>query len=193
MRSAFRPASIVAVALAAAGCASAPVPRSFGLGAQSEAATSLRVPVRQVLIAEPTAVQPLDGDGMIVFTDGRYEMIAGSRWSDRLTRLVQERLVRGFEMRGLAVGRTGSGLSGDFVLGSDLKRFEILAGEVMIARVELTARVVEAQSGRMVAARSFRSDFPAASADPSEAVAALDRALEAMLPQVTGWAIASAR
>lgn len=193
MRSALRRAVSLALVLATAGCASAPPAQNFGLGRPDGAATSLRVPARQLLIAEPGAMQPFDGDAMIVSAGGRYEMIAGSRWSERLTRLVQERIVRGFAARGLAVGRTGTGLNGDFVVGSDLTRFELVADDGMTASVELTMRVVDATSGRIVAARAFRAEAPASSAEPADAVAAFDRALDGLLPQITSWALAAAR
>jgi cholesterol transport system auxiliary component len=193
MRFALRRASIGVVAILTTGCVSSPPPKNFGLGDPGVSMNQLRVLPRQLLVAEPAAVQPLDGDGMIVFVEGRYEAIAGGRWSDRLTRLLQERLVGGFEVRGIAVGRTGSGLSADFVLGSDVKRFELIAGEGFSARIELSMRLVDTQSGRIVAARAFRSDSPAASAEASEASAAFGRALDAVLPQITAWAIAAAR
>ncbi len=189
----LRCAAFLAIALTAAGCASAPPAQNFGLGEPGGSAARLRVPVRQILIAEPGAMQPLDGDAMIVFAAGRYEMIAGGRWSERLTRLVQDRIVRGFEDRGLAVGRTGTGLNGDFVVGADLKRFELVVEDGVSARVELTLRVIDAVSGRIVAARAFRADAPASSAAPAEAAAAFDHALDALLPQLTGWVLSVAR
>lgn len=187
----LRTLSASLVSLCAA-CASAPPPENYALGRSSTPRT-LQPLKRQLLVAEPGAIQPLDGDQFLVSSGGRYAMIGGGRWSDRIPRLLQLRILQAFESQGRAVGRVGSGLNGDLILAVDLRAFEIAqtgaAGEGPSGEIDVTARIVEAQTGRILAARSFRASSPATGVSASEAAAALDAAVERLMPQLTRWSI----
>ena len=177
----------LSAAVLLAGCAAAPAPESFVFGRETSS-RALQPLKRQLLVGEPAAVQPLDGDGLLVMTDGRYSMLGGGRWNDRIPRLMQARVVGAFESGGKAVGRAGSGMNGDLVLGMDLRAFQIEQAAETVARISVSARIVDAQTGRILAARSFTASSPVGGITPSEAAAGLERAADGLMPQITRWA-----
>ncbi len=182
-----RTALAASAAVLLSGCVSAPPPENFAFGRET-APRALQPLKRQLLVAEPAAVQPLDGDQILVSSEGRYSMLAGGRWADRIPRLMQARIVEAFESAGRAVGRAGSGMSGDLVLGIDLRAFEIERGAETAARISLSARLVDVQTGRILAARSFTAASPVDGPAPADATAGLERAADALMPQITRWA-----
>ncbi len=182
-----RSASALAAVALLAGCVAAPAPDNYAFGREAPS-RALQPLKRQLLVGEPAAVQPLDGDGLLVMTGGRYSMLGGGRWSDRIPRLMQSRLVAAFESGGKAVGRAGSGLNGDLVLGMDLRAFEIERTAETVAKISVSARIVDAQTGRILAARSFTASSPVGEVTASEAAAGLERAADLLMPQITRWA-----
>jgi len=154
------------------------VPRPGGLRVAPPTTFDLAVPsgaVRrsagaQLVVAEPVALQTLDSDRIIVTSaDGSVSALPGAQWSDRLPRLVQTRLVQTFENAGRAVGRAGGPLAAQRTLYSDLRRFGIVTAGSPQAVVEITARMVDTQSGRIVASRIFRVAVPVGSVAGREA------------------------
>ena len=142
----------------------------------------------QLVIAEPSALQQLDSERILVRSaDGTVSYIGGAQWSDRLPRLIQFRIVQAFENNGRAVGRAGTGVIGDRALVGDLRAFNLDAGRGEVV-AEFSARLVDATSSRIVAAQVFRATEPVASADPAQVAAALGRAMQSLLSQMVRWA-----
>jgi cholesterol transport system auxiliary component len=190
-RTAFRLAMTGLVSLCAA-CAGAPAPETFSLGSPGTA-RPLRPFARQLLVSEPSALLPLDGDQLVVIGNGRVSMIGGGQWSDRIPRLVQSRIVQGFEEQGRSVGRVGSGLASERILGLDLRAFQLnSAAEAPIVEVEIAARMSDGASGQIIAARTFRATESVESASPAQVSAGLARALDEVTKTLVAWAIANA-
>jgi cholesterol transport system auxiliary component len=141
------------------------------------------------VVTEPVAVQPLDSDRVLVRRpDGALATLAHVQWSDRLPRLVQARIVQAFENAG-AVGRVGiSGgtITPDVTLDAEIRVFEIDPGAGQ-GKIELAVKLVDAVSGRTVAARVFQADMAGDTEGPA-AVETLDRALGQVLAEITRWA-----
>ncbi|MFI5013121.1 MAG: ABC-type transport auxiliary lipoprotein family protein [Hyphomicrobiales bacterium] len=174
--------------MALAACSSGPPPATFDLAQHQLATQGLRVR-RQLVVSEPSALQPLDSDRILVRrADGTLATLAHAQWSDRLPRLVQARTIQAFENAG-AVGRVGASggpITADLTLDVEIHAFEVDVG-AGLARVELAAKLVGASSGRTVAARIFTANVPAAGEGPS-AVASFDQALGQILAELTRWA-----
>ncbi len=143
-RSAAWRAALLASALAISACGGAPQRDTFDL-AGLDGGRALTRPLRTTLaVAEPQAIQPVNSDRIIIRT-GPNEIanLAEAQWVDRLPRLVQSRLIEGFD-----VGRsTGSvvrpGEAAERILATEIRRFEI-----DVAREEAVVEISAKISGR---------------------------------------------
>ncbi|MDB5571632.1 MAG: hypothetical protein JWN93_2815 [Hyphomicrobiales bacterium] len=178
------------MAVLVAGCGSAPL-ATFDLSAPRSGISARRVGA-QVVVAEPSAVAPLDTDRIVVRSaSAGMSLLKDAQWSDRLPQLVQSRLIQTFEngksLR--AVGRPGDKIVADYSLVSELRKFEIDAasGEAV---VEISAKLVGERNGRIAAARIFASRTPGSASDGPAATASLDRALGMVLRDIVAWASA---
>ncbi len=175
-----------AALLLVAGCASAP-PETFDLSAASlPPAHKLRA---QLAVREPVASLDLDSQRILVRTGPEtVAYLAGAQWSDRLPSLVQTRLVQTFQNAQLlqSVARAGSGPAADYSLELDIRAFEldVPAGQ---ANVDIAAKIVGTTSGRVIAARIFKTRVPAAGTGGAEASKALNAALSAVMAQIVAF------
>jgi cholesterol transport system auxiliary component len=188
-------ACAVAALLALAGCGSfsAP-PETFDLALPTPVGKRA-VSGRLVAVSEPLALQALESDRIVVRSaDGTITFLPGVQWSDRLPRLLQSRIVQGFENAGRAVGRTGNGLAADVALQSDIRFFGVATGGAGGAQavIELSAKLVD-PAGRIVSARIFRATAPLASVEGRAAAAALDQAMARLIADLVRWTGGAAR
>lgn len=175
-------------ALALAGCGGGPAPDTFDLSplARSARAGALR---GQLVVSEPVATAALDSERIVVRPnpDG-VAYLKGAQWSDRLPRLVQTRLVQSLENARLlkSVGRPGDRIASDYLLDSELRRFEVdvQAGE---AAVEITVKLVTGATGRILAADVISATAPGSAASGAAAQQGLDAAFAEALARIVAW------
>jgi len=171
-----------------AGCSSAP-PDTFDLSAAAvPPAHKLRA---QISIREPIASLDLDSQRILVRTGPEtVAYLAGAQWSDRLPSLVQTRLVQTFQNAQLlqSVARAGSGPAADYSLELDIRAFELDVPAAQ-ANVDIAAKIVAETSGRVIAARIFKTRVPASGTGGAEATKALDAALSAVMPQIVAFTV----
>jgi cholesterol transport system auxiliary component len=176
----------VAAVLVVAACAGAP-PETFDLAAASlPPAHKLRA---QIAVREPIASLDLDSQRILVRTGPEtVAYLAGAQWSDRLPALVQTRLVQTFQNARLlqSVARSGTGVAADYNLELDIRAFELDVGGAQ-ANVDIAVKIVAAVSGRVVAARIFKTHVPAAGAGGREVSSALNAALSAVMAQIVAF------
>jgi cholesterol transport system auxiliary component len=143
----------------------------------------------QLVVNEPTAVQALDTDRILVRDNGALAYLPDAQWADRMPRLVQTRLIQTFEnaSRLGRVGRPGDRVVADFAVNVDIRSFGVEAA-TSEAVVEMTVRIVSDRTGRVGAARAFAARLPLGSVSGPEAAAGLDRALSQVLRDVVRWA-----
>jgi cholesterol transport system auxiliary component len=144
----------------------------------------------QLVVAEPSAVQVLDSDRIVIRQkEGEVSYLSGAQWADRLPGLVQARLIQTFEnaKRIGSVGSPDDKLSPDATLVTEIRTFEINVAKGTVATVEISARIVNESSGRIVAANLFTASVPAAGTTGPQASAALDEALQIVLRGIVGW------
>lgn len=142
-----------------------------------------------LIVAQPTAVQALDSDRLIVKdSSGALSFLGGAQWADRVPNLVQTRLIQTFEngSRIAAVGRPGERIVPDFQLNTDIRAFNIDAASGQ-AVVEITAKLIGDRSGKVQRAKLFSARVPAG-AEGAGAAQALDQALSQVLIQIARWA-----
>jgi cholesterol transport system auxiliary component len=175
-----------AFGLGACGGGSAPItydltaPRDFGRAAGGRS---------HLVIAEPTATQALDSERVIVRdSTGAISFLGGVQWADRLTKLVQTRMIQTFEngARIGTVGRPGDRVVADWQLNMDIRSFAVDAasGEAV---VEITAKLVNDRTGKVGAARLFSARQPVGSIDGPQAARSLDEAMGRVLVDIARW------
>ena len=143
----------------------------------------------QLVIAEPSALAPLDGDRILVRpVPGQAATLGDAQWEDRLPKLVQARLLQSFEnaTRLRSVGRPSDKIATDFALLTELRAFEISIADGS-AVVEIAAKIVNERSGRIIAARVLRVTVPAGGPEGAAAVNAINEAFMQAATQLVLW------
>ena len=188
-------ALVPALGLGLAACGSKAVNDTFDLTASvSEIATPASARNRQLLVADPSALKALDSEQILVRVSGaEIQYLSQSQWSDRLTRVVQSKLVEAFENTNRlgGVGKPGQGLAIDYQLITDIRAFEISAEGADRGVVEISAKLLNDRNGTVRAQRVFRAEVPSSGTDNAAYVAALDRAFARVTADIVGWTLQS--
>lgn len=179
--------SLLAVALALTACA-APERETFDLARSDAGGRALARPLRTTLaVSEPDAAQPIASDRIVVRT-GPNEVanLGGAQWVDRLPRLVQSRLIEGFDVGRSTGSVTRPGEAADRVLATEIRRFEIdvTSGEAV---VEIAAKVLDPRGTRVGQGRVFTGRAPAPHTTGAAATRALEEALGTTLRDIVRW------
>lgn len=145
----------------------------------------------QILVPEPLALRALDTERIVVRprpTEINY--LAGAQWSDRLPKLIQTRLLQTFENSGRvrAAGRPGQGLLIDYQVVSDIRAFEFDV-DAKRAVIEISVKLMNDKTGRVVATEVFRSETEADRDDAKAIAGALDTALDRQLRGILDWTL----
>lgn len=147
---------------------------------------------RQILISEPTALKALDSEQIVIRpSPSAIQYLADSQWSDRLPKIVQDKLVQAFENSGRVggVGRPGEGLAIDYNIITAIRSFEIKADAGEQALVEISAKVINDRNGVVAASRVFRATSPVTGSGNAAYVRALDRAFETVVAEMVSWTL----
>jgi len=178
----------VALSLMLISACAAPPLATFDLSAPTVQAKARQM--RAILVVqEPIASAPLDGDRIVVRVGGTsIAVVKGAQWADRLPRLLQNRLIQTFENAQLtrSVSRPGDGIAADRSLAWEIRRFEVQTEEAA-ARVEVSVKILD-PSGRVVAAQIFSASAPGSAGEGAAASAALNEASNDVLRQIVAWA-----
>lgn len=145
---------------------------------------------RQILIAEPTAIQALDGQGIVIKPEANViQTLKGAQWADRLPRIVQARLAETFQRSGRygGVGKPGEGLAIDYQVVVDVRSFEIRVDGADRAEVALYVQLLNDRNGVVRSSRLFNATVPVSGSDNDAFVAALDRAFCIVATEIVNW------
>jgi phospholipid/cholesterol/gamma-HCH transport system substrate-binding protein len=147
-----------------------------------------KVPEAQLVIPDPTALSVLDSEKILTrSTAGVSSSLPDAQWSDTVPKLLQMKIIQAFENAGTLAGvsRPLEGVTGDFQLLIDVRRFQIAAGD-STADVELAGKILDGK-GRIIDTRVFRATNPAATMDAPTATAALDQAFGKATTELVLW------
>jgi cholesterol transport system auxiliary component len=182
-----RALDLVAATSLLAGCVGNAPPATFDITAPSEGLGS-RPGRTLIVVTEPSALQALDTNRVMVMTRGGIAYLGGVQWADRVPKLLQVRLIQTFEnaRRLTAVGRPGDRLLPAALINSEIRRFGIdeATGEAVI---EISVKIVNDRSGRILAGQIFTKRISGASTEGASAVAALDLAAQGALRDIVAW------
>ena len=141
-----------------------------------------------MVVPEPVATLPADSDRVVVRTGPEaVAYLTGAQWPDRLPRIIQTRLIETFENSHLLANVGRPGISADYSLSTEIRRFEIDVTSGM-AIAEFSVKLVGDRSGRIVAARIFTAQAASPTSGPPAMTAALNEALGKILRQIVAWA-----
>lgn len=179
---------VLAGSLAAlAGC-SGPPPATFDISAapmpRSGGGRGLLV------VAEPAAVTLLDSERIVVRTaDNGVAYLKGAQWPERLPKLLQARLIQSFEnaRRVGSVGRPGERVVAAHQLNTEIRTFEVQEGTGE-AVVEITAKIINDRTGRIVAAEMFAARAAVSGIDGPAAAQALNGLAQGIMANIVQWA-----
>ena len=187
----------LAASFALSGCAAipgfgpAPVD-AFDISAPLTVPASRRLPRTQILVPEPTALKLLDGEDIAVRAGGSsVQLLKGARWSDRLPKLVQARVIEAYQRSGSfgGVGRPGEGLAIDYQVVIEIRSFEVRAGQggSDTAHVDLFIRLLNDRTGVVRASRNFQALVPVNGQGSFAFTAALDQAFQKTATDIVAW------
>ncbi len=178
---------VAALGLLLAGCASGAAPTTYDLTAPREINAGRGRGL--LVVAEPQALQAFDSPRIVITTrDGSIAYLPDAQWADRLPKLLQVRLIQTFEngQRIQAVGRPGDRLVPVAQLNSEIRRFGLdeRTGEAV---VEVSVKIVNDRSGRILAGQVFTQRVAGGGVSGAAATAALDVANQALLRDIVRW------
>ena len=142
----------------------------------------------QWAIPEPTAVAMLQTQRFLFEPSQDYPGFSEALWADALPKLIQARLIDGFEnydiahapQRAADIGQT------DFQLLIDVRRFRIAVEPKPTADIALSARIVD-KNGKVVAARLFEETEKFDQLVPATAAAAFSDAFGRIARSMITW------
>lgn len=168
-----------------------PAPATFDLTTpRVMTLTAPRAAKFQLVVNEPSAVRSLETDRIMVKSGPRVAYYKGAAWSDRLPRLMQARMVEAFQNAGLvsAVGSRADRLDADYELSTQVQAFQVEVNQGQAeAHANLYVKVIDGDSGRMVASRGFEARVATSPKEVDQMVVALNQAFENVVHQVVPW------
>lgn len=146
-------------------------------------------------VPRPHASELHDSPRIVVRpADGQLQVYQGAIWAAPAPDLLQDTVLRAFEDSGRITGvaRRGTGVSGDYVLLLDIRRFEsdYAGGSTPNAEVEIRAQLVANTRNAVVAARTLRQSVPAGDTSVEDVSRAFGTALSAVVRDLVGWTLA---
>jgi phospholipid/cholesterol/gamma-HCH transport system substrate-binding protein len=144
----------------------------------------------QLAIPEPTAVAMLETQRMLFSPAKDIPGFSDFLWADAIPKLLQARLIEGFENYDIAhaplriadVGQT------DFQLLIDVRRFRIATDSEPAAEIGLSARIVD-KGGKVIASRLFEESQKFDKVEPAAAVAAFNDGFGRIAKDMIAWTV----
>jgi cholesterol transport system auxiliary component len=148
----------------------------------------------QLQIPRPHADELVDSPRIVVRPmPGELQVYKGAIWAQPAPDLMQNTLLRAFEDSGKIAGvaRRGSGITGEYELLLDLRRFEsdYAGGASPSAVIEMGAKLVATGSNSVIANRTFRQASASPSADITAVAHAFEQSLAAISSEIVGWTL----
>ena len=148
----------------------------------------------QLQIARPYADAMHDSARILVRPQpGELQVYKGAAWTQPAPDLVLDTLMRAFADSGRLAGvaRRGEGVSAQYELLLDLRRFEsdYNGGAAPSVRIEIGARLVHNAGNRVVASRVFDVTVPTEGTDVIQVNRAFERAMSDATTQLIGWTL----
>jgi len=150
----------------------------------------------QLSVSRPTTPRTLDSLRIAVRpVPGELQVYKDAGWSKPPADQLLDTVLRALEDSGKipAVARQGSGITADYKLIMDLRRFEAdYAGAgVPAATIEVNVKLLHARDQDVADARTFLLAVPASGVDAAQVAQAFEQALGTVSRDVAGWVLAT--
>ena len=163
---------------------------TYDLRAPQNPGTAGKTIKGQLAIPEPTAVAMLETQRFLFSPAQDYPGFTDVLWADSIPKLLQARLIEGFENYDIAhaplrvadIGQT------DFQLLIDVRRFRIATDSQPVAEIGLSARIVD-KNGKVIASRLFEDSERFDKVEPAAAVAAFNEAFGRIAKEMITWTV----
>jgi phospholipid/cholesterol/gamma-HCH transport system substrate-binding protein len=144
----------------------------------------------QLAIPEPTAVAMLETQRMLFSPAKDVPSFADFLWADAIPKLLQARLIEGFENYDIAHAplRNADVGQADFQLLIDVRRFRIAVDSDPAAEIGLSARIVD-KNGKVIASRLFEESQKFDKVEPPAAIAAFNDAFGRIAKDMIAWTV----
>ena len=140
-----------------------------------------------LVVPEPSTLMGFNTDKILLQPEaGESVPLANARWGDNLPILLQAKVIQSFENAGYAksVSRTRDGVTGDYQLLIDIRRFHISTAPEAVADIDFVAKLTN-KDGKIIAASTFQATAPAKGSDAQAYVDAIDEAFAKLRPTLS--------
>jgi len=129
-------------------------------------------------------------------TANELQIYKGARWARVPTDMIESAILRTMEDSGRiqSVARQGAGISAEYKLLLELRRFEAVytvAGMPPTVQIEINAKLLHTAKQQVAASRTFLQQVPATSTAIGDVVEAFDQGLHTVTGEVVGWVLVS--
>jgi len=150
----------------------------------------------QLVIAPPAAARIVDSLRIAVRpTPGELQVYRGAQWARPPSDMLVETVLRALEDSGRisGVARQGTGVSADYRLFFEVRRFEsdYASGAVPSATIEVSAKLLHVPQQKVAASRVFLQATPAASTAVPDVARAFEQSLSKISGEIAGWTLTS--
>ncbi len=130
----------------------------------------------------------------LIKADGTMDFYAAAQFPDRITALVQDALVTGFEasQRITQVSSEQDALHSDYDLLTEIRDFEARYSQpdgIPVVEVTLSVRLATSHGRKIVASFTSHQSVPASANTVGAATLAFETALLAAATEIVGWAL----
>ena len=142
-----------------------------------------------LIVPEPSTLMSFNTDKILLQPEaGESVPLANARWGDNLPILLQAKVIQSFENAGYAksVSRTRDGVTGDYQLLIDIRRFHISTTPEAVADIDFVAKLTN-KDGKIIGANTFQATAPAKGSDAQTYVGAIDVAFAKLMTDLVGW------
>jgi phospholipid/cholesterol/gamma-HCH transport system substrate-binding protein len=142
-----------------------------------------------LVVPEPMTVMGFNTDKILLQPSaGESVPLADARWSDNLPILFQEKVIQSFENAGYArqISRTRDGVTADYQLLIDIRRFHISTSSDATADIEFVAKILD-KDGRIQDAQTFQATAPVNESGARAYVDAIDEAFTKLQVELLEW------
>ena len=141
-------------------------------------------------LPEPTAVAMLQTQRFLFLPATEIPGFADAMWADSIPKLVQARLIEGFENYDLAHAPSrAADAPADVQLVTDIRRFGVVMAGAPAAEIALSARLLD-NDGNVLAARLFEQRQKLEQLEPAAAVAGFNDVFARLSREIIAWTAA---
>jgi phospholipid/cholesterol/gamma-HCH transport system substrate-binding protein len=147
-----------------------------------------KVPSKQLVVPEPTAVVLFDTQKLLMSPRAGETIAMDAQWSDSLPKLLQAKIIQSLEDAGFlqAVVRPGLDIAADYQLLLDIRSFQLVLSPEPQADVAFAAKLVDG-NGRIVGGRILHASAPVQGTDAPAAAAGLNGAFGKAVTELVLW------